>query len=382
MGYDLRLGTLRGRNRSPLIHTRSAPAFGIGMDGILRERRVNEPRFVNENGTLAYLGEGAATNRALHSRDLTQAAWVKTNCTAAKDVTGADGTANGASRLTATGANATCLQTVTLASSVRKQSAYVRRITGTGVVEMTTNGGSTWTALTFTGDWTPVEIPAVTLANPEFGFRLATSGDVIGVDFVQNEGALRKSSPIVTGATVATRPADILYSPWSTTPPEITAAGGATILVDMVDRGALQVLGTARRIVMTGPGNDAQPDNGLVVAVTAANTLNWSVRVGGEPNAASVTLSTLASQIGDRWRFFLRILVESGQWRLRLDYLTPVGVLVTGSPSSLFDPPSTWDPRLNFLSRGDGENAANASLLRYDDILGSVANVTPATFGY
>ena len=58
--------------------------------------------------------EETRTNVVLHNRDLTNAAWVKTNMTAVKDQTGVDGVANSASKITATAANATVLQTITL----------------------------------------------------------------------------------------------------------------------------------------------------------------------------------------------------------------------------------------------------------------------------
>lgn len=130
---------------------------------------------------------GARTNEVLYSNDLTNAAWVKTNVTAAMDETGPDGLANSASKLTATAANGTALQTITLASSSRKQSAWVKRITGSGTINMTTDGGTTWGVISPTTSWSRLDIAAQTVTNPEVGFRIVTSGDEIAVAFVQNE---------------------------------------------------------------------------------------------------------------------------------------------------------------------------------------------------
>jgi hypothetical protein len=170
------------------------------------------PRFDYDPSTLTALGlllEGTRTNVALWNRDLTNAAWTKTNVTAAKDQTGIDGVASSASKITATAGNGTILQAITLASSARFQSAYVKRVTGSGVVEMTTDNGTTWTAITVTADWTRVSIPTKTLADPTIGFRIVTSGDAIAIDFVQNENGAFASSPIWTTTAAVTRASDV-----------------------------------------------------------------------------------------------------------------------------------------------------------------------------
>lgn len=163
----------------------------------------------NSSGTaLGVRIEEARTNVVLQNRDLSNAAWTKTNVTAAKDQTGIDGAANSASSITATAGNGTCLQAITLGSSARYQSAFIKRITGSGTVEMTMDNGTTWTAVTVTSSWAPVEIPTQTLANPTVGFRIVTSGDAVAVDMVQNENGAFRTSPIVTAGATVTRAAD------------------------------------------------------------------------------------------------------------------------------------------------------------------------------
>ena len=153
--------------------------------------------------------ELAATNVVLRNRDLTNASWTKTNCTAAKDQTGIDGVSNSASSLTASAGNATCLQAITLASSARYQTAFVKRLTGSGTIEMTMDNGTTWTAVTVTASWSRVSIPKQTLANPTVGFRIVTSGDAVAIDFVQNENSTVESSPIeVPAGSTVTRAVD------------------------------------------------------------------------------------------------------------------------------------------------------------------------------
>jgi hypothetical protein len=155
--------------------------------------------------------EEARTNLAVQSDDFTQAVWVKTTLTATLTATGADGVANSASTLTATAANAMALQTIVSASAARATSAYVKRRTGSGVVEMTQDGGALWTAVTVTAGWTRVRIPSATVTNPIVGFRLATSGDAIDVQFFQCESGTFATSPIRTTTATVTRSNDDVF---------------------------------------------------------------------------------------------------------------------------------------------------------------------------
>lgn len=124
------------------------------------------------------------TNRCLWNRDLTQSGtWTASNMTTAKTSVGADGSANAATRLTASAGNATILQTVTLASGQVVFSFYIKRITGTGNVDFTVDGGSTWTTKTITTSYTLQFITQAAVTNPQFGIRLVTSGDAVDVDF-------------------------------------------------------------------------------------------------------------------------------------------------------------------------------------------------------
>lgn len=118
------------------------------------------------------------------NRDLSNAAWVKTNVTALKNQTGMDGVANAASSITSTAANGTILQSVTLASANMVFSVDVKRLVGSGTLEMTVDGGTTWTVLTgITAAYSQKFIFQAAVTNPVFGYRIATSGDSFGVDF-------------------------------------------------------------------------------------------------------------------------------------------------------------------------------------------------------
>lgn len=191
--------------------TRSAAALYLDRAGVLRTAAVDEPRFhtIYSSGQSGLLIEGGRTNVVLWNRDLTNAAWTKTNVTAAKDQTGPDGVANSASKLTATASDATCLQAITLSSSARAQAVWLKRLTGSGAVSLTMDGGSTWTAVALTTLWKRLEIPTQTLANPSVGVKLATSGDAIAIDYFQNETGTFSSSEIATTTAQVTRGSDV-----------------------------------------------------------------------------------------------------------------------------------------------------------------------------
>lgn len=146
------------------------------------------------------------TNVVLWNRDLTNAAWTASNVTALKNQTGKNGSANAASSITATADGGTIRQAITLASSARMQSAFVKRLVGVGTLEMTTDGGTTWTTVTVTASYTRVSVPTQTLANPSVGFRIGTSGDSFAIDYVQNENSNTVTPPIATTTVAVNRP--------------------------------------------------------------------------------------------------------------------------------------------------------------------------------
>lgn len=164
-----------------------------------------------EGNFLGMLLEKFSRNECLHNRDLTDAAWVKSNMIVARDATGLRNDANGASTLTATAANATAIQSITLTSAERCFSAWVRRKTGGGTLEMTDDTGTNWTALSGISSviYTQHFITR-TQTDPAIGFRIATSGDEFEVDFCQLESGARPTSPIETAAAAVERASEDL----------------------------------------------------------------------------------------------------------------------------------------------------------------------------
>jgi len=160
------------------------------------------------------LGQPAATNSQTYSNDLTNGTYTPTNMTVTKDQIGMRGEANGACKLVATAGNATVIgAAITAASDDQTTRWFIKRDTGTGVVEITVDGGSTWQDVTTEVDSTAgfnecMESLAAT-ANPATGIRVVTSGDAVHVGNDECHTAkiaseVAGSAPIFTaGATVS-----------------------------------------------------------------------------------------------------------------------------------------------------------------------------------
>lgn len=208
-GGNVGLGVNTSNRREGCIDGQTTPStrFTPTRSGILIPATGNANRVTDGYGLWA---EGTTVNSCLWNRDLTNAVWTAIGITAAKNQTGANGVANAASSLTATAPNGTIMQIITLASANSIFSAYVKRITGTGSIFITQDAGVTYTDITSqvntAGYYTYFAqrpfTPAATVLNPTVGFKIATSGDVIAVDFCQQEALSAPSCPVAT-TTVA-----------------------------------------------------------------------------------------------------------------------------------------------------------------------------------
>jgi len=207
-------------NDAPSAKIDASTDYGYGVDGVQWHDTENGN---SVSGNVVTEAAGAAispapqvqmlparVNEVWPSRDFTHANWVASNITPLLDATGLDGTSNAASTLTATAANGTIFNTITLTSLERTTSFHVKRKTGTGVIEFTDDGGSTYTAiegLINSSTFTRVDV-TTTQANPSIGFRIVASGDEIIVDAAQTEAGKEPTTPIETTTVGVTRAID------------------------------------------------------------------------------------------------------------------------------------------------------------------------------
>lgn len=187
--------------------TRASAAWYFNSAGIMQQAAINQPRFgyVWNQNTSAWIQcgliiEGQVTNYCLWNRDLTNPVWTASGMTVAKDQVGLDGVANSASRITANTANATILQTNS-GSTTAYFMFYVRRISGSGNLAITANGGTSWVTVanTIGSMWIPSPlntsgsagcVVGITMAaGAVFGFQVQSSGDSFAIDCVSATAA-------------------------------------------------------------------------------------------------------------------------------------------------------------------------------------------------
>jgi len=192
--------------------SRNTTATRVNSSGLIESVASGVPRidWLGQSCP-ALLVEPSAQNQALWSRDLSvSGTWAASGITAVRNAVGADGAASGSTTLTATAASATITQNISHASQSRIFSAYMRRVSGTGQIELTTNGGTNWQTVTLTSAFASFNSGAQTVASGQVGIRMIASGDVIEVDFTQAEIGPVPTSPIPTTVAAISRAADVI----------------------------------------------------------------------------------------------------------------------------------------------------------------------------
>jgi len=117
-------------------------------------------------------------NQFLYSQALDNAAWSATNMTRTSGQTDPDAGTD-AYTLTATAANATLKQSVTLTGTLNRViSLYLKRKTGTGNISLTVDG-STYEVVTITGSWVRYDVTLSASGTVTTGIKITTSGDEV-----------------------------------------------------------------------------------------------------------------------------------------------------------------------------------------------------------
>lgn len=295
------------------LHKNSA---GLVVTASSGEHRLDHDVNGNRRGLLK---EETRENLCLWSDDLTNAAWnTGVNATALKDQVGADGVANSASSLLATAGNATHGQNITSASATRVFSVTVKRLVGTGAIQITQDGGATYTAITGlinSSTFTNVTLASATVTNPNVGFRIVTSGDKIAVQYCNSEIGVFATSQMPTVGAAFTRAAEtapVATSAWDfsatvgslygvVTPSHIPAS--ELILFSLNDGTANEVIevyidaSANVRFRVTDGGVDQCDIDSLVNAV-ALTELKIAVSWAASDFAISVNGQTIAVDTG------------------------------------------------------------------------------------
>lgn len=144
--------------------TRTTTAWVQDFEGLFKAVKSGEARFQGARRV-----ENLVSTK---SEDISNAAWTKTN-----------GSADSAVRFRATSANATCLQSRTESGHTYRLRAKIKRVTGTGDVQLTLDNSS-FTTITLTSNYQIFSISGA-VTNPNFGVRIVTSGDEIDITEIQ-----------------------------------------------------------------------------------------------------------------------------------------------------------------------------------------------------
>ena len=164
---------------------RNSGFHGSMVDGVKcydTDRLGNAIATTGSYPLVGYVPWEARTNLVWPSEDLTSVRYVSAGggvAVVADQAVAPDGTTT-ADQLTASGANGTLIQDLgVIASTAQCFSLYLKRKTGTGNIDITLDGGATWTTQTINSTtWTRCE-KTQTLANPDVGIRIVTSGDAV-----------------------------------------------------------------------------------------------------------------------------------------------------------------------------------------------------------
>lgn len=143
------------------------------------------------------------TYRGRYSDDFTNAAWVKSNVTAALDATGPHG--EPCSTITATADDGYVEQAVTSSGTQQMGFAWVRRKTGTGTLEMSMDGGANYIPITEKvgrkgGTFGEVSLRGFA-ANPTLRFRIGTNGDEFEIALANVSNRTNVPPPVPSIAT-------------------------------------------------------------------------------------------------------------------------------------------------------------------------------------
>lgn len=195
----------------------SNPATWVNANGIV-QTVVNSnvgritAGFYDANGFTMRPGliiEGPSTNLVPKASTINDATWTASNTTANNADSGStspDGTAT-APALNATAANGTLL--LTTAVTAQTFSVWLKRKIGTGNIQISADGGATWTTVAVGSGWARFQVTAAS-ASQTCGIKIIANGDAIYVWGAQFEAKTFATTFIPTTNGALTRNGETL----------------------------------------------------------------------------------------------------------------------------------------------------------------------------
>ena len=164
--------------------TEALPDIKPSLNLDFANTKALDPRITYTRGSTATYYDGktfakAEENLLLYSQDYSTG-WTVTNLTAVTSKTAPDSTTT-ATEFTASSANGVLTQGFTAIAGDYTFSVWLRRVTGTGDIQIAADNG-TWNTETITGTWARYDVTQTVAAGAKTaGIRVVTSGDVIEV---------------------------------------------------------------------------------------------------------------------------------------------------------------------------------------------------------
>ncbi len=305
LSLDFTTGVLDPR----LTFTRSTTGTFTNASGLVASAAINTPRFDYDPTTRQPRGlliEGSASNLLNWSESFASSGGTNNNWgdSSISRTTGQTDPAGGttAIRFTASAGNATVISSAAIGTSAQRTfSIWLRRVTGTGTIEFTTNNGTTWTTQAITSSWVRYTFTATTAAQ-RVGIRIVTSGDAIEMWGAMLEDGSGSSSYIPTGASQGSRGFDycemgnIAALSYSTTNGSMLYEGQfsqfrATSFATMrtafcTAAGAIEAFGAFAYGATMYPTAQDAIGNTALATITPAMTINTNFRAAWSLNAS------------------------------------------------------------------------------------------------
>lgn len=319
---DFVSGVYRGAQVSDLTVTRTTSGTALNSAGEIESFASGVARITD----LGLLIEEARTNSALRSEEFDNASWTKSNVTVSANSTTSPDTTTNADTLTASAGNGTCTQGVTTTAISWTFSVWLKRLTGTGNVQITMDG-TTWVTQTINSSaWTRCSVTQTGVSgtsNP--GIRIVTSGDAVYAFGAQAEAGAYATSYIPTTTATVARNADNIaltstaFSSWYGSPTGGTLYGEATfqspssgmannaVLLFISDGTVGHRYGMFRQISTTNMSNRITNGVGVnpgdiasIITVNSVTKVAIACAIGANQGIACVngTLSTASSPAG------------------------------------------------------------------------------------
>jgi hypothetical protein len=276
--------TMVGLTMDPMVvFTRATTARYFDQTYTMQTAASGAARFdwdVNHN-PLGLFMEEARTNLCLRSDAPNNASWTKTNTTGTANTdTGPDGTLDYGS-LTASAANGTITQAITVVNgSTYVFSIDLKRKTGTGTINISTDGGTTWNAVAVSSTLTRfTQTQVASSTTMTVGVQIVTNGDAVVFGGAQLElGAFVTSRLSTAGSTtVRNRDQAAIALPM----PFFPTTMGLAYYIEV------QPVNFVAGIRLAGV-SDGTPSNEILLTADATGivTLAWAV------NGTTVTLAS------------------------------------------------------------------------------------------